>query len=195
MGGRSYLRRIAQPVVPGAPHLTPLPSSLAHEARPPAIQSTSYYYKVTPTIGRMPFPAALPAGLEASHPPAAAAGQPVVPECDAPGLEAEIGSVALPSAIASAQSDRGSPVRSTLSLAIEPEGAGDAEVLPDPRPDAIRTPDAIPSVHIGSVEVRTRPAPVPVPRPAPGRPPRTAPAAPQSPLSRGLAWRYGLVQG
>jgi hypothetical protein len=118
-----------------------------------------------------------------------------VPESKPPGPEPEAGAVPPLSPIARAQSQRGSPMRLAPPLAIEPEAAGGAEMLPDPSPTAARAPAVIPSVHIGTIEVRTRPAQVPVPTPAPPRPPRAAPAAPQSPLSRGLAWRYGLVQG
>ncbi|MEO8714658.1 MAG: hypothetical protein ABI369_06570, partial [Acetobacteraceae bacterium] len=39
MAGRSYLRRIAQPLVPGEPVLTPLRTPPAEDARPPVMRS------------------------------------------------------------------------------------------------------------------------------------------------------------
>jgi hypothetical protein len=50
-----------------------------------------------------------------------------------------------------------------------------------------------PRVHIGTVEVRSS-APTPAPAPAPP----AAPAAPHraaTPIARGYAWRFGLIQG
>ena len=60
-----------------------------------------------------------------------------------------------------------------------------------------RAVDATPTspragIHIGTIEVRTPPAATPAP--AQARPQRAPPAAPAAPLSRSLAWRYGLPQ-
>jgi hypothetical protein len=56
------------------------------------------------------------------------------------------------------------------------------------------------SVHIGTIEVRVPPPPPRTPQPAPAAPdPRNAKNAASGrtsePLSRGLAWSHGLVQG
>src|SRR5258708_39960822 len=200
MAGRSYLRRIAQPVVPGAPQLTPLPSPLAHERHPLAMQSA--HHKViparatkTPSPREQVAPASFSAGPEAPHPVAVATDPPVAPHSDLTGPEPEAGVVPARPPIAHAQTQRDLPIRPASSPAIEQDWGGGTGALPDPMRKAPRAPHAIPNVHIGTVEVRTRPAPAPVPTPAPARPLRAAPAAPQSPLSRGLAWRYGLVQG
>jgi hypothetical protein len=71
--------------------------------------------------------------------------------------------------------------------------------LPEATPNTDRVTEAIArhNIHIGTIEVRTKPVPL-VSSPAPAQPraasPRAAPAAPPTSLSRGLAWRYGLAQ-
>ena len=215
MAGRSYLRRIAQPLVPGAPQLSLLPSPLAHEARPPAMRSARRHTVTEATGAKTPpsrkpiAPAAFLAGLEALHPAAAATEPPVTPHADLTGpirLEPEAGAVPAHPLIARPptarpQTQRDSRIRSAPTSTIEQDRVGGAAALLDPMPgdrpmvEAWRAPQALPNLHIGTVEVRTRPAPAPVPTPAPARVQRGAPAVPQSPLSRGLAWRYGLVQG
>jgi hypothetical protein len=69
-------------------------------------------------------------------------------------------------------------------------------------PPALRLPSAgttgdgvepAPRIHIGTVEVRA--APPPAPAPVPQAAPRAAPRGETTPISRGYAWRFGLVQG
>jgi hypothetical protein len=78
----------------------------------------------------------------------------------------------------------------------------DAVPLPDRVSlPALRSPGATPPgdtggpppprIHIGTVEVRAAPPPVPVPQAAP----RAASRPEAAPISRGYAWRFGLVQG
>jgi len=188
MAARSYLRRIAQPLTPGAPALAPLRAPRAEEARPPAMPSAP------PSVPRPPARSAAPAS--ASEPalacaPAAAA-QAMLPS-DQDQAAPEIASAAPVRAgsqpagttaisPASSTQDRGSPRTQTRS---------DLEALCEPvvgaTPASPRT-----SIHIGTIEVRTPPAATPAP--AQARPQRAPSAAPAARLSRSLAWRYGQPQ-
>jgi hypothetical protein len=67
--------------------------------------------------------------------------------------------------------------------------------LRSPMPSSLQLSPPRSSVRIGTIEVRTRPASSFPPPPGQTAPPRPSPAVPSQPLSRGLAWRYGLVQG
>jgi hypothetical protein len=98
--------------------------------------------------------------------------------------------------------ERSARVRSAPPLAVEQNGVVDALPLRNSVPKTAAAANAIPAlptVHIGTIEVRSQPVPVSVPPTVQGGPrapaSRAAPAASPSPLSRGLAWRYGLVQG
>jgi hypothetical protein len=79
------------------------------------------------------------------------------------------------------------------------DGVRGVAPLPEATRNTGRVAEAIArhNIHIGTIEVRTKPAPL-VSSPAPAQPraasPRAAPTAPPTPLSRGLAWRYGLAQ-
>ena len=85
------------------------------------------------------------------------------------------------------------------SPGIAPSGTPDAlqaeparRQPPSPAAPMPNTGSAAPRIHIGTVEVRSAaPPPAPVPPPTAAR--STPPAA--APISRGYAWRFGLVQG
>jgi hypothetical protein len=92
----------------------------------------------------------------------------------------------------------------TAPRAAEPTGF--AEPAPWARPQAqasgpaaaapVADPAAPPRIHIGTIEVRTSPAPAAPPQPAPPLPSSlNAPAAPPGAAGRGYGWRYGLSQG
>jgi hypothetical protein len=207
MAGRSYLRRIARPVVPGDPQLTPIAVPLAQEARPPAVQSAHTYKALRATDAavqqapvRDPVTAA-PAEADAPHPSAVTDAPParLNSNPEAPAPQASV--VPARSPVARPHIERGSPMRFAPAPAVDRDGVIGVAPLPEAIPKISRATEAIAraNVHIGTIEVRTQPAPR-VSSPAPAQPPRAAspraaPAIPPSPLSRGLAWRYGLVQG
>ena len=101
---------------------------------------------------------------------------------------------------------RESTSASVAAKAIDPPAARAAlDVVPTPdrvaRPP-LRLPGATPPadaggppprIHIGTVEVRAAPPPVPVP--VPQAAPRAESRPDAAPISRGYAWRFGLVQG
>jgi len=245
MAGRSYLRRIAQPLVSGEPALTPLRVSPAEETRPAAMQ-----FVPSGIVQRRPAaraPIAKGALAEAGEPvlwttptarDTAAAGRPGAPAVPPPAVSAaaidlpapslpDVPAVPLPT-VSAATVEPHAPPHPDMST-FEPvpiavpassRAASDAGLRagPSPSPDedsgvaVAQPPGLAPSslrpplpsrpqlapqrarVRIGTVEVRTRPAPVFPPPAAQTVPARPAPAAPSQPLSRGLAWRYGLVQ-
>jgi hypothetical protein len=201
MAGRSYLTRIAQPLAPGEPTLTPLRVPVAEAARPQAMLSvvpgiaqreattrparlaapTSVADPVKPTSTiRLPeSDQAVPTELSAATPAAArlasvaTADPPAPPQPDIPEPAAD-----------DARAPAWSPHRADTGLA-----------------DRAPAPVSRPSIHIGTVEVRTRPAQAPASSPQQAASPSVAPAAlsrtpaaAPSRLSRGLVWRYGLMQ-
>ncbi len=85
---------------------------------------------------------------------------------------------AIPSAAPFAEPARAAAHREAAALPAT------SEVRPTPTP---------PRIHIGTVEVHAAaPPPAAVPPPAS---PRAAPRVEAAPISRGYAWRFGLVQG
>lgn len=208
MPGRSYLRRIARPVVAGDPQLKSISFPFANDAQPPALQST-HRHKVSPATAATTPPtadrtevAAVQAGRAVPQPPSAVEPTPTAVPCsDLPGPGSEARPVPARRQIAHSRTDRSSPKRAASAGDGADNSIIGTEALLDMRPKTVRGPEAMPgsSVHIGMVEVRTQPAPL-VPSTAQAPPPRATPprasaAATPSPLSRGLAWRYGLVQG
>lgn len=99
------------------------------------------------------------------------------------------------------------PPAASVAAAIDPPAAraiNDAVPLPNRVTlPALRLPGATPPgdagspppprIHIGTVEVRAAPPPAPVP--VPQSAPRAASRPDAAPISRGYAWRFGLVQG
>lgn len=96
------------------------------------------------------------------------------------------------------------PVAAATIDALPARATHDAVPLPDRVAlPALRLPGAAPPVdtgappppriHIGTVEVRAAPPPPPVP--VPQAAPRAASRPDGAPISRGYAWRFGLVQG
>jgi len=65
--------------------------------------------------------------------------------------------------------------------------------LPGAPPPADGCGPPPPRIHIGTVEVRAAPPPAPVPVPQAAS--RAASRSDVAPISRGYAWRFGLVQG
>jgi hypothetical protein len=186
MAARSYLRRIAQPLTPGAPALAPLRAPRAEEARPPAIAAAP------PGVPRQGASSAAP--VSAPEPaltrtPTAAPPAVSPPDQDQAVPEmpfvAPVGVASQPAATAaspeSSTRDRSSP---RTQLRSEREAPHEHAVATTPT--SART-----SIHIGTIEVRTPPAATPAPAPPQVRPQRSLPAAP---LSRSLTWRYGLPQ-
>jgi len=190
MAARSYLRRIAQPLTPGAPALAPLRAPRAEEARPSAMppapsiprqgaRSAAPVSAPEPALARAPT-AVTPAVLPPDHDEAA----PEMP------FVAPVGAASQPAAIAaspeSSTRDRSSPRTQLRSELEAPHEHAVAATPTSPRT----------SIHIGTIEVRTPPAAAPAPAPAPpqARPQRAPSAAPAAPLSRSLIWRYGLPQ-
>jgi hypothetical protein len=189
MAARSYLRRIAQPLTPGAPALAPLRAPRAEEARPSAMPPAP------PSIPRQGAGSAAP--VSAPEPALARAPTAVTPAVLPPDQDqaapempfvASVG-VASQSAVTAASPesstrDRSSPRTQLRSEREAPHGHAVATT-----PTSSRT-----SIHIDTIEVRTPPAATPAPAPPQVRPQRSPPAAPAAPLSRSLTWRYGLPQ-
>jgi hypothetical protein len=189
MAGRSYLRRIAAPLTPREPVLAPLRPPLAEEARP-AMQTAS-----ADVLQRRPSAVSARAVAHIQTDARESIGltaPPVTLEAIAPA-RSDSPAVALPPASIETAHSSAPPQAELPEFGSNPS-------LPDIVPSSARVPvqslaraaTLRPSVRIGTVEVRTGSAPAAPPPPA--APPRAAPAAPSQPLSRSLAWRYGLVQ-
>jgi hypothetical protein len=189
MAGRSYLRRIAQPLAPGDPALAPLRAPRAEEARPPAMPPA-----LPSVTQRRPAPNAAPAPEPAlAREPSAATPAMSQPDPDRAAPEmpsaAPAGAASAPAATAAASAapstqDRSSPRTQPSSTVEAPR-----ERVVGATPTSPRT-----SIHIGTIEVRTPPAAIPAPSPPQARSRRPPSAAPSTPLARSLTWRYGLLQ-
>jgi hypothetical protein len=245
MAGRSYLRRIAQPLIPGAPMLVPLRVPPLEDARPPVMQTTpgggmrrqsfeAHQAPAPPDASADPARMVRRQAAVTTPPPGAPAGRtnpaaPVVtaasigefgvaaPEpLELPDLVAPADRVAaarpqepqFPEIGAADRSDRAAPPPATSprsrTLAVWDDVEGEprsiAESSSTDTPPALMRPwtpphaqaaTGRPILQIGTIEVRVRQAPAPPATPPPA--PAAAPAPP-APLSRSLAWRYGLLQ-
>jgi hypothetical protein len=187
MGGRTYLRRIAQPLAPGDPALAPLRAPLAEEARPPAMPpAMPSVTQRQPALNLAPTPEPAPASEAPATSPAMVRRG---PDRAAP---------AMPSA---APAGAASPPAATTALSAAPSTQDHPRTQPSsaveaPRERVVGTTLASPhtSIHIGTIEVRTPSAVTPAPAPPQAQSRRTPSAAPAAPLSRSLTWRYGLLQ-
>jgi hypothetical protein len=210
--------RAASPALKQTPSpRSPMSPAPADAAAPPPVLSAH-----APEIAvASPAPAPVVAGAQAlstrrpDDPPAAQAPLAAAPE-PAPAPVSMDGPAAAPLELQSTEavaltatvptvSPPGRPAVPVTAAIDHPPAAReihDAEPLPDRVPlPALRLPGAAPPadaggpppprIHIGTVEVRAAPPPVPVPQAAP----RAAPRAEAAPISRGYAWRFGLVQG
>jgi len=248
MSGRSYLHRIALPLMSGEPALTPLRVPPAEEARPPAMQfepssivqrraaagtsanvakaalaeaaepvrRTMPTARDTAATGRsdapaVPSPAVSVAGIDwpaPSLPDVPAVSLPAVPAAtvDPPASSHPHMSTFKPHSTAAPASSRAASdarMRAAPLLSADQESGVAIAPLTNLAPSSLRSPmpsslqlsPPRSSVRIGTIEVRTRPASSFPPPPGQTAPPRPSPAVPSQPLSRGLAWRYGLVQG
>ena len=195
------------------PRLAVPPAPAEAMAPPPALSADGPASAVAPLV-----PAPVVAGEQAvstrrADPPAVQAPLSAAPEpvsMDVPAglpLELRTTEAVAPSAPALTVPTSESPSASVAAAAIDPPPAraiNDAVPLPDRVAlPALRPPGATPPedaggpppprIHIGTVEVRAAPPPVPVP--VPQATPRAASRPEAVPMSRGYAWRFGLVQG
>jgi hypothetical protein len=196
MAGRSYLRRVAQPLAPGDARLVPIRAPLADEAWPSIADAAPRPASASERPGRI----ASPASLQRTETHRAAA-TPDAPSDDAGEPEAggfitgkrQAGEAVEPGGLEAAGVEPARRSRAPLSPAEPGSQESFPHIAPAQRPAPRRAEFASErlKLRIGTIEVRMHPAPPP---PAPA--PRTAEAArPAAPLARGLAWRYGLVQG
>jgi hypothetical protein len=197
MAGRSYLRRIAQPLAPGDARLMPVRAPLLGEARPPVADAAPWPAESFDRTA----PSPVSPGCQ-THPAAARVGAPPddAGEREETGLaiDPRADDPVLPSARDAARPQPVGPSRAPLPP-VEPGWCeGPHDVAPLRRPAARRAEVASerPALHIGTIEVRMHPAPSPPAPPAAQPAPSAQPAGtPSAPLARGLAWRYGFAQG
>lgn len=204
MARRSYLQRIAQPLLAGDPVLFAIPRApsadphTAAEASAPRAASAKPLVPVPQATSRI----AAAADVGPSHQLLAPAPAPdeVAVEAATPALpERAILPNALvpPSVAAPATRDRAPATRGTKTpptTAARATPGAPAPQVPRATVTVVRPPSAnssiaAPRIHIGTVEVRSH-TPTPAARAVtPGA--RRADAAP---ISRGYAWHFGLIQ-
>jgi hypothetical protein len=199
MTGRSYLRRIAQPLAPGDARLMPMRMPLPGEARPRVVDAATG--PPGTAEGREIFGPVV-AAPEAEKQRAAAL--PDLPQDAAPAPEAgpaaepPAGDVAGRGGRAQERAEPVPPARGPVTR-VGPKMRDDAQEVvrwERPTPRRAEPEQEQPALRIGTIEVRVQPAPAPAaPPPSQSGEPSPPARAPSGPLARGLTWRYGLVQG
>ena len=164
---------VAAPVFAGEP-----PSSSAHD-NPPAMQAPS---AAVPASVSMDGPAAAPLALRSTEGVAPAAPVPALSTQEPPSESAAVAAI-----------DPLPPRASHDAVRLPERAALPALRLPAAAPPGDTAGPQPPRIHIGTVEVRAAPPAVPVP--VPQAAPRAASRPDAAPISRGYAWRFGLVQG
>jgi hypothetical protein len=187
----------AAPVATGAASFVPSPRASASDqpiaAAPPVPLSTQPPPIAGERTTRITPPAA-PAPDEATERQHGPTGQRVVESASAsplvlPGDAAPRDLVSI-SAVSDPPPKTVAPTARTMPVVPDP--------FDEPQPARLPTPGgrATPRIHIGTVEVRSATPALPQAPPPPA--PRAAPASPRgdtASISRGYAWRFGLVQG
>ena len=193
---RSYLQRIAEPLRPGDPVLFAVPRPPPGEARaavemPPTPRPAAALHAPahSPRAEARLAPATSPNAAHKPAPAEAAAESTLAP------TENAAASGELPPASSSARTSLQpapaprEPAPDMIARArlvtIEPEAPGEPLLSTSSSGSA-----PAPRIHIGTVEVRSAAPPAPA-RPAA----RVLPRTDAAPISRGYAWRFGLVQG
>jgi hypothetical protein len=200
MADRSYLRRIAQPLAPGDARLAPVWTPLPGDERPPVVDAPPRPLRAA--AGRENFtPAIAVPGAERQL----AGTMPDFPQDEA-NLPEPIGSIAEPQTddVADRSGPEGKRTEPVRQGRAPLSGVGSARRNdPDefvrwerPAPRRAEASSERPTLRIGTIEVRMHPEPAQA-APSASQPALSAPPArpPSAPLARGLAWRYGLVQG
>jgi hypothetical protein len=200
MARQSYLQRIAEPLRPRDPVLFAMPRPPQSEAR--AAAEVPVAKPAAPASSRrassrvVPNPAPAPpnaARTPAPEPVEAATETPAPTERTAAGVFIPPASMSARTALDPAPAPReiGSMrdmIAAAMGVTIGPEPPGGPPPSPLSMPSAGSAP--APRIHIGTVEVRSA-----APPPAPTPPTAAAPRMDATPISRGYAWRFGLIQG
>jgi hypothetical protein len=222
MARRSYFRRIAEPLTSGLPALFSVPRAAPDERRPPAASASAGTPALRRTASsrsaassparapRLPTDPAVEAVPTRSAPPpltfdrslGAAPADPVADtvsirpaaaEDPVPTHSARLDWTEIPSATAAAGA-----ISAADAIAPAEPGAVVLPLEPLATPPA-RLEPASPRIHIGTVEVRTTPQPLPptvVQPPSPAVPHTPSPTSGNAaaPLARAYGWRFGLIQ-
>ena len=163
----------------------PAPRELPTQPRPAAEARTTPSAPDHPAATeqqREPAPAARAIATAASPPPSWSVAPTPLTEPPPAGI----------AAARTSETETSAAAAHPTAAAIVPEPIVAPQPTPASMPSAVAS--AAPRIHIGTVEVRAS-APAPAPAPPAATTPRGAPRGDATPISRGYAWRFGLIQG